>query len=179
MTRLNVPEIPLERVRLEPLSLSHSEGMFELWSEPRVCEHSGTAMDSLGHPIPLPAESASESDRLIRFWLDRAKLGTGFRWAVLLGGTGEFIGAVGFNTLGDCAEYAYHLIPRCWGCGFGAEASRGALDWSLGHGSTRIEVFVSPDNTRSIRLAESLGFAPTGDFVDDSRRYLLTQIEKS
>jgi RimJ/RimL family protein N-acetyltransferase len=177
--QLDVSVISLERIRLEPLSLSHSEGMFELWSEPRVCEHSGTAMDSLGHPIQLPAESASESDRLIHFWLDRAELGTGFRWAVLMLGTGKFIGAVGFNSLGDCPEYAYHLIPRWWGCGFGAEASRGALDWSFGHGSTRIEVFVSPDNTKSIRLAKSLGFAPTGDFVDDSRRYLLTQTEKS
>jgi RimJ/RimL family protein N-acetyltransferase len=177
--QLDVSVISLERIRLEPLSLSHSEGMFELWSEPRVCEHSGTAMDSLGHPIQLPAESASESDRLIHFWLDRAELGTGFRWVVLMVGTGKFIGAVGFNSLGDCPEYAYHLIPRCWGCGFGAEASRGALDWSFGHGSTCIEVFVSPDNTKSIRLAKSLGFAPTGDFVDDSRRYLLTQTEKS
>ena len=177
MVQLNVPVIPLERLRLEPLSLSHSRGMFELWSEPQVCAHSGPAMDAFGHPIQLPAESESESDRLIHFWLERAKLGTGFRWAVLLRGTAEFIGAVGFNSLGNCAEYAYHIIPRWWGRGLGTEASRGALDWSFGSGSTSVQVFVSPDNRKSIQLAERLGFVPTGDFVDDSRRYILTSAE--
>jgi len=176
MAHLAVPVIRLERVQLEPLSISHSQGMFELWSQPRVCEHAGPASDSFGRAIRLPTESESDSDRLLHFWLDRARAGTGFRWAVVLSGTRDFIGAVGFNSLGECAEYAYHFIPHWWGRGLGAEASRGALDWSSSHGSSSVEVFISPNNGKSIQLAGRLGFQPTGGLVDDSQRFLLTQI---
>jgi ribosomal-protein-alanine N-acetyltransferase len=174
---LIVPVITLARVQIEPLSLSHSQGMFELWSQSRVCEYAGLASDSLGRSIRLPVGSVSESDRLLHFWLDRARAGTGFRWAVVLSETREFIGAVGFNSLGECSEYAYHFVPRWWGRGLAAEASRGALDWSLSHGSSSIEVFISPSNKKSIQLAEQLGFEPTSDLVDDSQRFILSQIE--
>ena len=121
---LIVPMITLDRVQIEPLSLSHSQGMFELWSQFRVCEYAGLTSDSLG----------------------------------------------------ECSEYAYHFVPRWWGRGLAAEASRGALDWSLSHGSSSIEVFISPSNRRSIQLAEQLGFEPTSDLVDDSQRFILSQI---
>ena len=175
MAVLNLPIISLERMFLEPLSMSHSQGMFDLWSEPRVCEFSGPAVDSFGRPIPLPAESEVESDLLLHFWLDRARAATGFRWAVISSETREFIGAVGFNSLGDCSEFAYHLIPRWWGSGFGTEASRGAIDWSFGQGSTSIELFASPSNRKSIRLAERLGFETAGEPNDDLQRFMLTR----
>jgi len=133
--------------------------MFELWRQAEVCEHSGPAEDSNGLPITLPARARLESDRLLEYWLDRAQAGTGFRWAVLLAPKSTFIGAVGFNQLGARPEYAYHFDPRYWGTGLATEASRLALAMCFALGAEAVEAYISPENRRSIRLAERLGFS--------------------
>jgi RimJ/RimL family protein N-acetyltransferase len=163
VTEIEVPILESERLRLEPLSHAHSEGMFELWSDPGVCEYSGSAIDSDGRPIGLPARSRIESDRLLEYWLGRSRAGTGFRWAVMQGERGEFAGAVGFNSLVPCPEYAYHLVPRFWRHGIGTEASRCAIAWAYSQGAASIESFIEPDNSASIRLALRLGFARPAD----------------
>ena len=63
MADLNPPVLEGSRLCLEPLALSHSQGMFELWREPVVCEYSGSCVDSAGRSIDLPAASRAESDR--------------------------------------------------------------------------------------------------------------------
>jgi RimJ/RimL family protein N-acetyltransferase len=103
--------------------------MFALWREPAVCEYSGQAIDAKGRLLELPAASPATSDRLLEFCLDRAQMRTGFRWAAMLEEGSTFIGAVGFNSLGACVEYAYHFDPRYWGAGLAAEASLVALSW--------------------------------------------------
>ncbi len=175
MDDLQIPILDSRRLRLEPLSQGHAAGMFELWSEAKVCEHSGPAIDSAGLPIGLPASSPSESDRLLEFWLDRARAGTGFRWAVVLRDPGDFTGAVGFNRLGTRPEYAYHFIPRFWGRGLAAEASRLALDWSFGRGAASVESFIEPGNVASIRLARSLGFRLSSAPASPVPRYRLSR----
>jgi RimJ/RimL family protein N-acetyltransferase len=158
VTALQIPILESERIRLEPLSSSHSGGMFELWREPAVCEYSGPSFDSAGRPIELPANSELESDRLLHYWLERSLAGTGFRWAATLLENSEFVGAVGFNALGSCAEYAYHFVPRSWGAGLATESSRLALSWVFSQDSELVELFIERDNMKSIRLAEGLGF---------------------
>lgn len=170
---MDVPTIDGGRIRLEPLSRSHARGMFALWSEPLVCAHAGPAEDATGREIALPADSLSDSDRLLEFWLDRSRAGTGFRWAVIDTEAEGFLGAVGFNALGECAEYAYHFHPRCWGEGLATEASRLAVEWAFSEGSEAIEVFIEPANTRSIRLAERLGFERAGESTGAPERYVL------
>lgn len=173
MADLEIPKLEGSRVRLEPLSTRHSAGMFALWSAREVCEHSGPAADFAGEEIPLPAGSRAESDRLLEFWLRRAVLGTGFRWAVILEAQNEFVGAVGFNSLGSCSEYAYHFVPGSWGAGLATEASRLAISWGLGHEAESIEAFISAENTRSLRLAERLGFRSTGEESEGAMRHVL------
>ena len=151
--------------------------MFDLWREAAVCEHSGPASDWDGQPIRLPAESPSESDRLLQYWLNRARAGTGFRWAAVLRGEPEFVGAVGFNALGSCSEYAYHFVPRYWGTGLASEASRLALSWSFSTGSESIEAFILAGNTRSIELAERLGFEEARGAQGRPPRYTLTRAQ--
>ena len=174
MAPLEIPILEGQRLRLEPLSLSHSPGMFALWREPEVCEHSGPAVDSSGESIRLPAKSRSDSDRLLSYWLDRSQAGTGFRWAAVLHTPAEFVGAVGFNSLGACSEYAYHLVPRHWGAGLGNEASRIALSWAFSTGSRSVEAFIEPANTRSIRLVERLGFERSHEASDELARYVVS-----
>ena len=179
MPDLHVPILESRRLRLVPLAPAHSEGIFALWSEATVCEYSGPAIDSAGLPIELPASSRSESDRLLGFWLDRVRMGTGFRWAVVLRDQGEFAGALGFNSLGICPEYAYHFVPRFWGRGLATEASRVALAWSFSRGAASIECFIEPGKVTSIRLAERLGFQHSNTSTSDVPRYLLTREEHS
>jgi ribosomal-protein-alanine N-acetyltransferase len=173
MSGFSPPDLEGERVRLEALAPEHSAGMFELWSSHAVCEHSGPCEDSQGRRIALPAATPDESDRLLRFWLDRAEAGTGFRWAVVAGDAATFVGAVGFNRLGNCAQYAYHLSPQHQGRGLASEASRLALRWAFAAGSQSVEAFIVPDNDRSRQLARALGFHDEGPAEDGLLRYLL------
>ncbi|MCP5055655.1 MAG: GNAT family N-acetyltransferase [bacterium] len=171
---MRVPILRGQRLTLEPLSPSHAAGNFELWSHPEVCAYSGECVDAEGKAISMPVTSLSESNRLLRFWIDRGKAGTGFRWAVLSHDRAEFLGAVGFNALGACAEYAYHFVPRHWGKGLAAEASHLALGWAETEGTRTVEAFILPENVRSVRLAEGLGFDQAGPGEDGTLRYLLT-----
>jgi RimJ/RimL family protein N-acetyltransferase len=169
---LLVPRLEGELVVLEPLSHEHSAGMFELWSRQEVWLYSGPATDVTGGAIELPAPSRAESDKILEFWLGRAEEGTGFRWAVLL--EQLFIGAAGFNSIGSCSEYAYHLHPEYWGRGLMLEASRLALSWlSSRDGCVAADAFIEPANLRSVALAERLGFVRTGEHMHGTDRYVL------
>lgn len=168
------PTLVSERLVLEPLSRRHSAGMFAMWRRSEVCRYSGPAQDAEGRPIALPATCADDSDRIIDFFLRRVAQGAGFRWALITRTEGQFVGTAGFNSLGACAEYAYHLDPDVWGRGLMREASRAAIDWVWTLAETmEIEAFIDLENRLSIRLAETLGFLPTGQIVDSVARHVL------
>ena len=133
---------------------------------------SGPAYDYAHRPIPLPARSPADSDKIIDFFVRSAAEGTRFRWALLTRADGLFVGAAGFNTLRRCSEYAYHLDPRFWGRGLMTEASLMAMSWLGGRpGCTQVEAFIDPVNLASIRLATRLGLRPTGESEDGAGRY--------
>ena len=88
----------------------------------------------------------------------------------------RFAGALGFNSLGERCELAYHMDPDCWGKGFMLEACRVAMEWALKvFGAREVEAFIEPGNTRSIRLAERLGMVPTGESLSGAQKYLVTR----
>jgi ribosomal-protein-alanine N-acetyltransferase len=173
LLRAGIPRLETERLVLSPLSIAHSQGMFELWSKAEVCEFSGSAVDAHGLDIPLPVASRRDSDRLLEYWLDRARSGSGFRWAVTQRADDSFVGAVGFNSLGHAAELAYHLVPRHWGRGFAREASRAAVEWVFTLGTTSVTCKIEPANRRSTMLAQALGFAPTPGLEDGVQTHRL------
>ena len=172
---LTVPTLTSDRLTLEPLSRTHSQGMFALWSHPAVCRYAGHAHDLEGRAITLPAQAPSDSDKIIDVFVQGAADGTRCRWALLTKPDGAFIGAAGFNTFGACPEYAYHLHPALWGRGFMTEASQSLLRW-LRHrpGCLHVEAFIDPSNTASITLATRLGFHPTGETRDSAARYAMS-----
>ena len=179
---MQLPILNTARLLLEPLTQAHSDGMFALWSAPEVCAHSGRAFDLHGAEIPLPAQSARDSDRIIAFFQAMQASGTGCRWAMRSlvvdapGGAvaGAFAGAVGFNALGACAELAYHLHPRFWGNGLMQEACGAALAWVCAReGTQQVEAFIEQDNLASARLAQRLGFLPAQSVKDGAQRYVL------
>jgi len=168
---LQIPILKTKRLNLEPLSKEHSDGMFQMWRNSKVQLHSGMALDENGIEIDLPAKTSTDSDRLISFWLKAAAKGWGFRWAVLLAKNSTFIGHIGFNSLSECSEIAYHMNPDYWGNGLMTEAAETAISWRRERGTTEIEAFIEPANTASIKLAERLGMHPTEQFSDGARRY--------
>lgn len=173
MPQISISTLRSERLRLEPLSPVHSAGMFALWSCAEVCQYSGPAADASGSPIPLPASTSRDSDRIIDFFVRRAAAGLGFRWAMIAQADDAFVGALGFNHLGSCPELAYHLHPDRWGAGLMTEAARLALAWVADtRGVKEIQAFIEPANAASIALAERLGLAATGEVVEGAARYV-------
>ena len=143
-----------------------------MWSQPEVCFHSGPAVDLIGNPIVLPSRSPKDSDRIIDFFLHGQKQRTRLRWALILSTNEEFVGTIGFNALGECAEIAYHLRPDYWGRGLMAEAATKALQWVQEEGGAMgVEAFIEPGNIPSVRIASRLGLSPTGEHVDGADRY--------
>ena len=158
---MRVPTLRTDRLMLKPLDETHSIGMFALWSDPDVCRYSGPISDAQGAPIASPVQQASDSDRIISFWREAAAQGTGCRWALLLRRTASFIGAAGFNSLGETSEFAYHLLPQWWSKGLMTEATPEFFNWvKAKYGCREIEAFIKSENSRSIAFAERQGFSP-------------------
>ena len=160
--------------------MKHSQGMFDLWSKPEVCEHSGPAEDFNGNPIRLPAEEAADSDKIIDFFIRYQRRSEKVRWAMMNEEGTKFIGALGFNSIGQCSELGYHLNPDYWGKGYMSEACRGVRNWLALQPNSEtgsIEAFIDSDNIASINLIRALGFAPTGESNEGADRYLL-QVSK-
>jgi len=183
-TAITIPKLSTARLRLEPLTAEHSPGMHTLWSDADVCRYSGHVTDYDRNPIEMPARTVSDSDLIIEFWRRAAQDGWGFRWAVLVAGVDShaFVGTVGFNSIGQRSEIAYHLIPAYWGLGYMNEAAVAAIDWCMQ--TTRaqapphmreIEAFIEPANQPSIALAERLGMVATDYMNEGARRYLRRQ----
>jgi ribosomal-protein-alanine N-acetyltransferase len=167
------PTLATDRLVLEPLEARHSDGMFRLWSREEVCRHSGPASDWAGEPIPLPAQSPADSDRIIEFFQRLAAAGRGFRWAMVTREGSAFVGAVGFNSLSPTPEVAFHLRPEFWGRGLMREAAEAALAWlATERPSPAVEAYIEPANASSIGLARRLGFASTGELRDGAERYV-------
>lgn len=172
--QLHLPVINTSRLVLEPLSKVHSQGMFDLWSDPAVCEYAGIVRDCDQKVISTPTKTRSDSDRIIDFWQQAAFDGWGFRWALVLSEPqGAFVGTLGFNALTECAEIAFHLLPAYWGRGFMAEAARAAIAWLNMRGATHLEAFIDPENTASIMLARQLGMDASCTFSEGAQRYLM------
>ncbi len=172
---LTIPTLVTERLKMEPLTLAHSQGMYDLWADASVCKYSGPVTDYRGNVIDTPVASHNESDLIIDFWQRAVADGWGLRWAILsLDEDDAFIGTVGFNSLTACTEIAFHLLPQHRGQGFMTEASEAAIDWRRGIGATEIEAFIEPENISAIALARRLGMKATDAVVERARRHRMS-----
>ncbi len=170
---IEIPTLETKRLRLEPLSMKHSLGMFKLWSDEKVSRYSGPIRDSDGNLIDMPASRIEQTDLLIEFWDKALNDGWGFRWAIILLETDDpFLGTVGFNSLSDQYEIAFHLVSDYWGKGIMTEASTAAIIWAFSRGATSIEAFIEPENKPSFALATRLGMHPTEDYIEGARKYV-------
>ena len=88
-------------------------------------------------------------------------------WRVSLREGGPPIGMCGLIRRPGLADVdlGYALLPEHTGHGYAVEAARAALDYGRAAlGLARIVAIVSPDNDRSARVLEKLGFVRDGTF---------------
>lgn len=89
-----------------------------------------------------------------------ASTGAGL-WTIRLTGTTSIVGFVGFREFFDPPrlQLLYGLLPAFWGHGIASEAARRVCDHAFDVlGFSRIEAAMDEPNSRSIAVAERLGF---------------------
>ena len=86
---------------------------------------------------------------------------------------GAVIGRVEGTTYGEWGELAYIFGPSSWGHGFASEATLWLIGFLRGVGAEELWAAVHPENVRSVRLLQRLGFVamaapgrPIGSFDD-------------
>ncbi len=171
---MEISSFQTDRLLLEPLSMAHSAGMFRLWSQRSVVEFSGEVKDYAGNLIEMPVRESSESDLLIDFWMKAARDQWGFRWAICFQEyPNEFAGILGFNSLGENSEIAFHLHPDYWGKGYMSEAVSEAISWARQKGVNRIDAYIEDKNLASIALVDRFGFVSSSVISEGARKHSL------
>lgn len=157
------------RLRLRPLTLDDAPFLFELANDPDWLKYIGDR----GIRDLDGARSYLTKGPLDMY----ARLGFGL-YAVELKADGAAIGICGLikrESLPD-VDIGFAFLARHRGRGYAREAAEAALaQGRQAFGLRRILAIVSPDNDRSIRLLEGLGFASEGPikFAGDDKETLL------
>lgn len=164
---VEAPILETERLRLRPLRPSDFEDYAALYADPEVVRHLGGG----GQPW-----DRGRSWRHLAFvsghWL---LAGTG-SWAAEHKETGTFLGVIGFSEPEGWPgfELAWLLARRWWGFGYATEGARAALDHAFTRWKReRVISLISPENRRSIRVAERLGETLRGRIPDHFGREML------
>ena len=154
------PALETERLLLRRLTSDDADFIFQHFSDPQVTQY------LLDEPPLTDYEQALE---IIEFYAQPA--GKSYnRWGIVRRADDQLIGSCGYHKWERrCfrAELGYDLSPAYWGQGYMAEA----LTAVISHGFTgmalnRIDALVYPDNIRSVRLLQKLGFQIEGTLRD-------------
>jgi ribosomal-protein-alanine N-acetyltransferase len=172
------PDLETERLRLRRFVPADLDFLFAHFRHPLVDQF-------LVDEGAVTTREAAEA--ILHFFVQQD--GKGYnRWLMTRKTDDQPLGTLGFHhwdRRNRHVEIGYDLSPQYWGSGYMREAARAALDfafpWMQVH---RVEAMVHVENTRSIRLAEALGFAREGclrgNFYRDGRyhdHYLYARLE--
>ena len=150
-------------VRLVPLRGDHAAELFDVLAEPSLYRHLDDA------PPPSLAWLVERFDALARgappeldeVWLN---------WTIV-DPAGDLVGTTQATVRRDApTSVAYVLGVGAQGRGL-ARAAVGQMldDLAAHHGVDEVQAEIAPENDRSIRLVESLGFTPAGSIGSDRR----------
>lgn len=142
--------------------MTDAAGWHAYLSDPEVTE-----LTSIGEP------SLQDIGNVIQGYIDGFAAETSVRWAIAPGADAKIIGDCGFNHFdfrNDVAVIGYVISRSYWGRGLATNAVGAMLSWGFEQlGLNRIEATINPDNARSIRVAEKLGFMREGRLRDYRR----------
>ena len=143
------------------MTTDHAEGLLAALDDPSVGEFIGgpdvTTLDAL-------------IDRIERVALGPGEQYHPEQWhnfAVMLRGDNTIIGRIEATTYDDWAEIAYVFGPQWSGHGYATEAVRWMIADLHERGADELWAAVHPDNTRSLRLLERVGFTVTDQHTRD------------
>lgn len=150
-----------ERLVLRPFRQADIDAYAELCADPMVMKF----LNATGSPI-----SRADAWRQIAVYLGHWELRGFGTWAVEERATGEFVGRVGLHYPEGWPdrELGWTIATRFWGKGYASEAARAAIAHAFDTlGWTHLVSLIHPDNHRSARLTERLGYhiAGTADVV--------------
>jgi RimJ/RimL family protein N-acetyltransferase len=144
-----------ERLRLRPFTHADLDALHAIWSDPAVGPWVGGAHEHLQESVE---ELQGDLDH-------QARHGFGM-WAVQERATGRVVGELGlqlFEQHGPDVEAGWCLAREVWGRGYATEAMRPWLEAGFARlGLPRIIAVMRPDNARSRRVCERLGFTEAG-----------------
>ena len=151
-----LPVITTPRVLLRWISEDDIDGLYEVFSDPRVMRYWSSG--------PLAnREAAAELQREIAAG---NKNDTMFKWGIALRESNTLIGTTtlfNLNLDNGRAEIGYAMASAYWGKGYMKEALQGLLSHAFEvMNLRRLEADVDPRNTASIRTLERLGFQREG-----------------
>ena len=136
-----------DRLILRRFRLSDLEDLYAILSDPEA-----VAFEPYG---PMSPEQVREA----LAW----RISTGEMTAVELKTTGRMIGNVYLGKRDfDSLELGYLFRRDCWGQGYGTEACAALIGGAFADGIHRIYAECDPENGRSWRLLERLGFQREG-----------------
>ena len=144
MAKPEAPVLETERLRLRRRQHRDIPRMMQAYQDDEIRRYLG------GHP---PKDGAMLAQ------LVRRRSPT--EWAVTLRGEDLYIGECTINRVVDgyLGELGYLFLREYWGKGYAAEAAQAVLDYAAGKLRLgRMCACIDAANTRSVRLAERLGF---------------------
>jgi ribosomal-protein-alanine N-acetyltransferase len=141
------------RLSLRPLGVSDASSIFAYASDVEATRF----MIFTRHRAV--AESESFVRRCAQCWQD----GSAFPWAIVIGETGAFAGAIEMRIKPPKADFGYILGRSCWGHGFATEAASAVVTWALAQPEIyRVWATCHPDNVASARVLEKSGLRLEG-----------------
>jgi len=149
------------RLRLRALEPGDEEFLAALDSDPEVMQyiHSGAISEEAAKDwAKLQVETAPHRWHLTKWMVElRDKERSRIGWMELAKFRGVFDPEE--EKLSDDVSLGYEFAPNYWQQGFAAEAARPVLAYAFETlDLDRLVAFVRPENVRSVRLLEKLGF---------------------
>ena len=146
-----------DRLVLRPFKENDAEAMYKNWTfDNRVAKYCRW----------YPHSNIEMTQQLLNMYLEAAKKGYEYRWAILLNGNDEPIGAidvVGVSEENKTATIGYVLSYNYWNKGYATEALKEVIKYLFDNGFNVIEAEHHIDNIASGKVMEKCGMKYIGD----------------
>jgi ribosomal-protein-alanine N-acetyltransferase len=150
-----LPVLPAGRVTLRPLEASDAEELYQVFSDPVTMRYWSSP----------PHGSIQRTREMIASIGDGFEARTIFQWGVERNDDPRLLGTVTLmpHLSQPRAEIGFIIGREYWGLGYAGEAQRTAIEFGFDELALhRIEADTHPENERSARSLERLGFQPEG-----------------
>jgi ribosomal-protein-alanine N-acetyltransferase len=150
------PELRTERLRLRAPLPRDAAALLNILGDPEVTRY---------HNMPT-LTTLAEAQAALEGLQHRLEARDTLRWAIELVDSGEMVGTVGllrFELAHRRAEIGYEIARRLWGGGLAPEAAAAVVRYGFAVMRLHtIEAGVLPENDRSVRVLQKLGFVEEG-----------------